>query len=73
MAQEQWIDQTFHAPSHEFFLGDEHVAITADLSAQGPGPCTVWLMPRTRMEANQLAILLKKASRRLESLGHGLA
>lgn len=67
----EWIPQTFAGDHHDFFLGPEHVEITADALAQF-GHGSIKLAPHTRKEANTLAILLKKASRRLEEIGKGL-
>ncbi len=66
----QWIRQTLHVDDHaEIVLGEIGVWIgNSDPEQEGPAE----FKPRTREEANGMAISLRLAAKRLEEIGKGL-
>jgi hypothetical protein len=67
----EWITQTFQlegSGDYKFILGPEAVVISGNLG----GPTKMVLYPTSRHEANQISMMLRKASRRMEEIGKGL-
>lgn len=75
----EWIDQTFcvtspfptGAPEETKVLLSE-MDLTISVGVIGDKPDYVVVSPRTRKEANQLSMVFRKASKRLEEIGKGM-
>lgn len=59
-----WVKQEFSAHGLNVLLEDDGVSVNE---------FAIWLQPRSRDEAHDWAMMLRKAARRLEEIGKGLS